>query len=91
MTTKITATELSRNLSDVLNRARYRGERFIIERNGEAVATIEPPSAVRPVSLREITAKLAKVPRPDDRFADDLEAILKEMRQPIPEPPEWPN
>ncbi len=91
METTITATELARNLSDILNRARYKGERFIIQRNGEAVATIEPPDTVRPVSLRTIAAKLAKIPRPDDRFADDLEAILKEMRQPMPEPPEWPN
>ncbi|MFN0071262.1 MAG: type II toxin-antitoxin system prevent-host-death family antitoxin [Chloroflexota bacterium] len=38
--TKITATELARNLSDVLNRARYRGEHFIVERNGEPIVTI---------------------------------------------------
>jgi antitoxin (DNA-binding transcriptional repressor) of toxin-antitoxin stability system len=43
METTITATELARNLSDILNRVRYRGERFRVERNGELVATIEPP------------------------------------------------
>ena len=35
METRITPTELARSLSDVLNRVRYRGERFRIERNGE--------------------------------------------------------
>jgi antitoxin (DNA-binding transcriptional repressor) of toxin-antitoxin stability system len=90
METKITATELARNLSDVLNRARYKGETFLVERNGEAVVTIRP-AMPRPVSLKEIAEKLKGLRWPDDDFADDLEAIHKEMNQPIPEPPEWPS
>lgn len=91
MERRITATELARNLSDILNRARYKGERFVIERNGEAVAVLAPPNIPRPVSLRDIADKLAKIPRPDPQFADDLEAIHAEMNQPLPEPPEWPS
>ena len=90
MEVTISATYLAQNLSDVLNRVHYRGDRFIVERNGETVATLEAAKPVRPVSLREIAAKLAAIPRPDDRFADDLEAIHAEMNKPIPEPPEWP-
>jgi len=58
MVTTITATELARNLSGILNRARYKGERFIIKGNGEAVAILEP-IVPRSVSLRQIAAQLA--------------------------------
>jgi prevent-host-death family protein len=76
METRITATELAKSLSDVLNRVRYRGEKFLIVRNGEPVAALV---AVAPVSgditMRELVALLKDLPSPDDRFADDLEAI----------------
>ena len=73
METRITATELARNLSDILNRARYRGEKFIVERNGEVVAKIEPPPKV--TTFREFLEMYDKLPPVDDQFADDLEAI----------------
>jgi len=88
MATRITATELARNLSDILNRARYKGERFVIERNGETLATLEP--ATKTPSWREFVEWWVNN-RPDDKFADDLEAIHAEMNQPLPEPPEWPS
>jgi antitoxin (DNA-binding transcriptional repressor) of toxin-antitoxin stability system len=88
VTTRITSTELARNLSDILNRARYKGEQFIIERNGETVATLGP--AIKPITWREFVEWWANN-RPDDKFADDLEAIHAEMNQPLPEPPEWPS
>lgn len=86
--TKITATELSRNLSDVLNRAHYRGERFVIERNGEPVATLAPVERKRGLTLAEFYALLAEKGLPDEDFARDLEAIQAE--QPKAEFPEWP-
>ena len=87
METRISATELARRLSDVLSRARYRGERFVVERGGEVVAVLEPPTeAVRPITLRELTERLRNV-RPDEGFADDLEAIQAE--QSLPERPSW--
>jgi len=89
MATKITATELARNLSDILNRARYKGESFVIERNGEPIATVEPPPK-RGMTLRDLVQFMREHP-PDDRFADDLEAVHAEMNQPLPEPPEWPS
>ncbi len=87
METRISATEFARRLSDVLSRVHYRGERFVVERGGEAVAVVEPPQeAVRPISLRELAERLQGV-RPDERFADDLEAIQAE--QGLAEPPVW--
>ena len=75
METKITATELSRNLSDILSRARYRGERFLIERNGEPVATLAPARPISAISLGELLERLGNLSLPGEGFADDLETI----------------
>lgn len=84
---RITATEFARNLSDFLNRVRYRDESFVIERNREPVAFVTPPNAVpSPVavndappavqtptaSLSEIAQSLGGLAWPDDNFAQDL-------------------
>ncbi|MCC7024926.1 MAG: type II toxin-antitoxin system Phd/YefM family antitoxin [Thermomicrobiales bacterium] len=89
METTITATELSRRLSDVLNRVKYRGERFVVQRNGETIATITPFSPPPAVTLDDIIAKVGDFSVPGDGFADDLEAIQAE--QPPAEFPEWPD
>ena len=85
---RITATELARNLSDLLNRVRYRGEEFVIERNGETVATLVPPPA-ETIAVRELTARLRGVPSPGEGFADDLEAI--QSSQPLARLVDWPS
>jgi hypothetical protein len=85
----ITATELARSLSDILNRVHYRNERFVIQRNGEIIATIAPPGPVRGVTLQEIAEKLRDLEFPGDGFADDLEEI--QAHQSRSEFPEWPS
>jgi prevent-host-death family protein len=86
---RISATEASRNLSDLLNRVRYRGERFTIVRGGEEVAEILPPAKGGVVvTLGELRGALASVPAPDDAFVADLERIRDE--QP-PAEPSWPS
>ncbi|MEK7815163.1 MAG: type II toxin-antitoxin system prevent-host-death family antitoxin, partial [Chloroflexota bacterium] len=76
METRITATELAKSLSDVLNRVRYKGERFLIERNGQPVATLAPAAPVPGgITMRELVALLKDLGSPDKDFADDLEAI----------------
>jgi antitoxin (DNA-binding transcriptional repressor) of toxin-antitoxin stability system len=87
--TTITATQLARQLSDVLNRVKYRGERFIIQRNGETVATIAPPCSVSGTTWTEFTARVPNLELPGDGFADDLEKI--QASQGIAEMPEWPD
>lgn len=89
MNTKIAATELARNLSDVLNRIRYRGEQFVVERNGEPVANLGPVGAVRGITVAEFFERLRTMNWPDEGFADDLEAI--QASQPKAEFPEWPS
>lgn len=80
METKITATELAKSLSGILNRVRYRGERFVIQRNGEPVATLAPAGVGPTLSLADLAALLETLPRPDEGFADDLEAIQATQR-----------
>jgi len=89
MATKLTATELAKRLSEVLSRARYQGESFVIERNGEPVATIGPPEVPMGATLDELVGELRKVPRPDDQFADDLEEI--HAAQGTAPPSRWPD
>lgn len=84
--TEITATEASRNFSDLLNRVSS-GERFEITRSGVPVATIEASAAVF-VSAEHFHAILASAPRVDDDFVDDLKAIRREAG---PEDSRWPS
>ena len=88
METKITATELARDLSNVLNRVRYQGETFRVERNGEAVAVILPVRSRPATTLRELGFRLRNLRMPEG-FADDLEEIIKNQ-PPMPESP-WPS
>ncbi|MEQ9321503.1 MAG: hypothetical protein RIF41_20225 [Polyangiaceae bacterium] len=68
----VTATEAVRNFSDLLNRIRYRGESFAIERNGQVVARI---TGVAPATTaRALVERLGTLPADDD-FADDLERV----------------
>jgi antitoxin (DNA-binding transcriptional repressor) of toxin-antitoxin stability system len=87
MTKKITATELARNMSDILNRVRYQRESFRIERNGEAVAIVTPVETQHTLGELEKDFESVKVP---EGFADALEQIRKEI-PPVPPPPEWPS
>ncbi|MGI8550988.1 MAG: type II toxin-antitoxin system Phd/YefM family antitoxin [Dehalococcoidia bacterium] len=89
METTITESELASNLSEILDRVRVHGEQFSIERDGEPIALL---GAARPKvgpTLQELVTLLAELPRPDEDFANDLEAI--HAAQGIAEFPEWPN
>ena len=91
MTTRIGATELSRRLSDVLNRVRYRDESFLIERNGEPIAALGPatPPTANGVSLSDLIEALGRTEPLDDAFANDLEEI--QSLQPRATDPAWPS
>ena len=87
MVTRITATQLAKSLSDILNRIRYRGERFLVERNGEAVASLGPAPPTAGITARQLVSRLKDVSMPGDGFADDLEAI--QASQPRVGAPPW--
>ena len=72
---RISATELARRLGDVLGRVRYRGDSFVVERNGEPVARLSPLPAGSATSLREALAAWRSAGAPEAEFADDLERV----------------
>ncbi len=87
--TTISVADLARNLTDVLERVRARGEHFTVERDGQPIASLGPTLPSAGISWEEFLARLGHLTMPGDGFADDLEAIQQE--QPIVEPPEWPS
>ncbi len=68
----MTATEASRNFSDLLD-AVERGETVTITRRHNAVAEIGPARLRTGVGLR---TALDRIPPPDDRFAADIAGAL---------------
>jgi prevent-host-death family protein len=71
---RITATELARKVGDVLGRVRYRGDTFVVERNGDPVARIVPLTVAGGTVADALRAWRAAGP-PDPSFADDLELV----------------
>ena len=58
----ISVTEASRNFSDCINRARYQGTSFILQKGGVPVARIEP-AETQPRKGRELAAALKQAMR----------------------------
>jgi antitoxin (DNA-binding transcriptional repressor) of toxin-antitoxin stability system len=69
---KMTATEASRNFSDLLD-AIEAGETITITRGHHAVAEIRPARSRTGADLR---AALHDIPPPDDGFANDIAGAL---------------
>lgn len=89
MRERISATDVARNLSDVLNRVRYKGESFLIVRNGEEAGVLSPVSEGSPKTLRELVGVVREIGSPDEDFASDLEAVRRESPS-LPDEP-WPS
>jgi len=79
---RISATDLTRRLGDVLARVRYRRDSFLVERNGTAVARLVPVPEDSATSLREAAAAWRSAGDPDASFADDLERVGAADRPP---------
>jgi antitoxin (DNA-binding transcriptional repressor) of toxin-antitoxin stability system len=77
---RISAAKAARSFSEILNRVKYRGESFIVERNREPICRIEPVRRRKPVTAGEFAEFWKSLPRPDDKFADDLEEIHNMFR-----------
>lgn len=84
---RLTATEVARSFSDVLNRI-AQGEEIEVTRAGAPVAVITPPR-VRLVSAARVRELLATAPPVDEGFAEDVRRIRREAGT-APESP-WPS
>jgi antitoxin (DNA-binding transcriptional repressor) of toxin-antitoxin stability system len=83
---RLSATEVARNFSDVLNRVAA-GEEIEIVRNGSPVAVLSAPRAhLLPAS--RLRALLRSLPPVDEGFAEDLRRIRRESG--YPDNP-WPS
>jgi antitoxin (DNA-binding transcriptional repressor) of toxin-antitoxin stability system len=68
----ISATQAARTFSDLLNRVRYRGEGFVIERGGEAVCQMSPIKPLR-FNGSDFLRLLRSLPKPDAGFWNAVE------------------
>jgi antitoxin (DNA-binding transcriptional repressor) of toxin-antitoxin stability system len=75
MASRITVADLSEHLSDVLRRVRDRGEEFVVEQDGESIATLAPSVLEQGPTLRELAARLGDLRLPGDDFGADLATI----------------
>ncbi|MGE0492359.1 MAG: type II toxin-antitoxin system Phd/YefM family antitoxin [Vulcanimicrobiota bacterium] len=80
---RVSATEAARNFSELLNRAHYRSETFVITRGGQDVARLSP---TRIRSTWGDLLDLIGQSRLDPDFADDLEIVQTSQPQ-LPEDP----
>lgn len=82
---RLSATELARNVGDVLSKIRYRGDSFLVERNGEPIARIVPLEGQPHSTVREGLREWRAMGEPEPDFAADLERVAEEDR--LPESP----
>lgn len=80
MPIRLSATEVARSFSDVLNRVAA-GEEIEITRSGAPVAVLAPPRA-RFLSAERFRKVLASAPPVDDRFVADLEQLRASVGPP---------
>lgn len=73
----LSATRAARTFSDLLNRVRYRGEVFVIERGGEPVCEISPVKPPR-FTGADLSALLRSLPKPDAGFWDAVEEATRQ-------------
>lgn len=73
---RVTATEAGRQLSELLNQVRYRGESFLITRNGEDIGCLSPVPGK--ITLGELNESIRSF-RVEGGFAEDLEQIQHEQ------------
>ena len=84
----ITATEATRQFSDLLNKVYYQHQSFDIKRGKEVIARIVPVApAVMPI--KDLNAFFKNLPALDKEDQKDFENLIKELRNIKPEKDVW--
>ena len=88
----ITATQAVRDFSELLSTIKFKGDHYIIQRNGKPIASMQPiESAKNLKTLKELKLLIKQLPRLDDElevFAADIREIWKNQ-PPLPEDSVW--
>ncbi len=75
---KITATEAVRKFSELLNTAKYKGEKFLIVRGGKPIALIRPlDSSDKTRSLADLKGILKDLPK----LGEEAESFDRDLRK----------
>ena len=86
---RLSATELARKLSDVLNRVHYQRETVIVERGGKPVCQIAPVPGSLEIHLSDLVALLDALPSPGEEWAEAVVQGVAEQEE--FEGFEWPR
>jgi len=76
----ITVTEAARNFADCINRARYQGTTFVLQKNGLPVARIVPEER-KPIKGRETAAALSVTLKDVHLGEEEATAWLRELQE----------
>ena len=83
---RMTATDVARNFSSVVNRVGA-GEEIEIVRNGAPVAELRPPKKARGISGSAWQRFVEGLPPIDEEFARDVELARESLGPPVSK---WP-
>jgi antitoxin (DNA-binding transcriptional repressor) of toxin-antitoxin stability system len=75
MKSRISATETVRGFSELMNRVRYRGESFVVERGGKSICEILPATPPK-FSGRQLADLLRSLPKPDKEYLALVEDLM---------------
>jgi antitoxin (DNA-binding transcriptional repressor) of toxin-antitoxin stability system len=87
MKTHVSAAQAAHTFADLVNRVYYRGEIFVIERDGTPVCQLVPIHPPR-CTVAELVQLLRRLPAPDEAYWQLLEALTQQ--QPALPPSPWP-
>lgn len=85
----LSATEFSKQLSDVLDRVHYQRETIVVERGGKAICQLTPVAAPSRFMLSDLVALLETLPVADEEWAKAVAQNVAE--QEAFEGLEWPR
>ena len=92
MEKEVSATEVVRDFSTILNKVKFGGDHFIIKRSGKPVAQILPVQDKKQKhTLKDLKESLKNLPRLDeelDSFSTDLKSICDEQPE-MPDDIKW--
>jgi len=75
MKIRISATQTARRFSELMNRVRYRGESFVVERGGKPVCEILPAQPTK-FTGSDLAELLRSLPKPDKEYFTLVENLI---------------